>query len=94
MDRSALVWVGAAVVLLIFLDVLFIETRRIVREGMRIFKRVQGYGDLPIFSMLATAGDDMDRLARASEELPALIGRGQLAVETLRSYLPKGTSPG
>jgi hypothetical protein len=94
MDRSALIWVGAAVALLVFLDILFIETRRMIREGTRIFKRVRAYGELPILSMLATANRDFDRLARASEDIPALIGRGQRAVATLRSYLPKGTSPG
>jgi hypothetical protein len=94
MDRSAVAWVGLAVAALIFLDLLFVEVKRIVREAKRIDSRVRGYGELPLFSLMATAAGDGERIGAASEEIPALIVRGKRAIGVIRSYLPKGSSPG
>jgi putative copper export protein len=94
MDRSVLIWVGLIVAVLIFLDLLFNELRKMAREGGRIVKRITAYGELPIVSLLASGGEDVERISRASEELTLLILRGQLAIATLRRYLPKGVSPG
>ena len=87
-------WVGLIVAVLIFLDLLFNELRKMAREGGRIAKRLSGYGELPIVSLLASGGNDIERISRASEELTLLYVRGQIAIATLRRYLPKGVSPG
>jgi hypothetical protein len=94
MDRSGVMWIGAAVAALVFLDLLFVELRRCVREAKRIAARLQGYTELPIFSLIAAAEHDVERIAQASEEIPLLLERAALAIATLRSYLPKGMSPG
>ncbi len=94
MDRTGIMWIGVVVVALIFLDVLFFELRRAVREAKRIVTRLQGYTELPLFSLLPAAGTDIERIGTASAELSLLIERGTLAVATIRSYLPKGVSPG
>jgi hypothetical protein len=93
MDRSAVTWVGLAVVALVFLDLLFVEVRRIVREAKRIASRLHGYTELPVFSLMAAAGSDVERINSAADEIPLLIGRGQRAIAVLRGYLPKGSSP-
>jgi hypothetical protein len=94
MDRSGIMWIGVAVVVLVFLDLLFVELRRGVREAKRIVLRLQGYTELPLFSLMENAGNDVERIASASDEIASLIERGTLAVTTIRSYLPKGVSPG
>ena len=94
MDRSGLMWIGVAVAALVFLDVLFVELRRCAREAKRIGARLQGYAELPIFSLIAVAEHDVDRIAQASEDIPRLLERAAVAIATLRSYLPKGMSPG
>ena len=94
MDRSALIWVGLAVAALVFFDLLFVELRRIVREAKRILARVRGYTELPLISLMATAGNDLERVGAASEEVSVLIERGRRAIGVLRGYLPKGSSPG
>ncbi len=94
MDRSGIMWIGVAVVALIFLDVLFFEVRRAIREAKRLVTRLQGYTELPLFSLMTNAGNDVERIGTASGELALLIERGTLAVATIRNYLPKGVSPG
>jgi hypothetical protein len=94
MDRSGLVWIGAILVALVFLDLLFVELRRIFREGKRIVTRLEAYGELPIFAALAGAERDAERIAEAFEALEPLLERWQLALGVLRRYLPKGSSPG
>ena len=94
MDRTAVAWVGVAVAALVFADLLFVEIRRIVRELKRIDKRLKGYSELPILSLAAAASSDVDRITAAADEVAVLIARGQLAIAQLRSYFPKGSSPG
>lgn len=94
MDRTAVAWVGVAVAALVFADLLFVEVRRIVRELKRIDTRLKGYSELPILSLAATAEMDVARITAAADQMPLLIARGQLAIAQLRSYLPKGSSPG
>ncbi len=95
MDPSALVRIGSIVAVLIFLDLLFVELRRIFREGKRIVVRLVGYADLPIFDLLATSSHDIDRIVNAIDALASLANRAQIALESLRRvYRPKGSSPG
>jgi hypothetical protein len=94
MDGSGVVWVGAIVAVLVFLDLLFVELRRAFREGKRIVRRLRGYGELPILSLLATSERDVARMIRAVDAVPPLIERARRAVDVVRGYMPKGSSPG
>jgi hypothetical protein len=94
MDRSGMLWIGTIVAVLVFLDLLFVELRRAFREAKRLMTRIEGYGELPILSQLATSGRDVDRIARAIDAVAPLIERAQRALGVLRSYLSKGSSPG
>jgi hypothetical protein len=103
MSSTGVTWVAVAVAVIVFLDVLFVELRRCVREASRIVTRLNAYADLPLFSLLAATGDDIDRLNAALEAIPALLERGQAAIAMIRmpfarrpadGYLPKGSSPG
>jgi hypothetical protein len=95
MDPSNLAWIGSIVAVLIFLDLLFVELRRIFREGKRLLTRVAAYADLPIFTLIAASEVDIDRIVRAVDALASLAGRTQIALESLRRcYKPKGSSPG
>jgi hypothetical protein len=94
MDRSAVLWVGLVVAALVFLDLLFVELRRIFREAKRIVARLQGYTELPVFSLAAAAANDVERIDAAAVAIPILIARAQGAIAVLRSYFPKGSSPG
>jgi hypothetical protein len=93
-EGSGLVWIGIVVAVLIFLDLLFVEVRRIWREGMRIVRRIEGYAELPIFAQLEASERDAERIANALDALGPLVARGQAALATVRSYSPKGSSPG
>jgi hypothetical protein len=93
-DRSGVIWIGTIVAVLVFLDLLFVELRRAYREAKRLMTRIEGYGQLPIVAQLATGERDVDRIIRAFDTLPVLIERAQRAIGVLRSYLPKGSSPG
>jgi hypothetical protein len=94
MDGSSMVWVGAIVALLVFLDLLFVELRRAFREGKRIARRLAGYGELPVLSLLATSQHDVERIVRAIDAVPPLIERAERAIRVVRGYIPKGSSPG
>jgi hypothetical protein len=94
MDRSIVVWIGTIVVVLVFLDLLFVELRRIFREGKRLAKRLAAYRELPIISRLATGERDVERILAAIDALGMLMERAQRAIAVLRRYIPKGSSPG
>lgn len=64
------------------------------REAKRILTRIDAYGKLPIFSLLASSGQDIERIERAFDALTPLTARARAAVAVLRRYLPKGSSPG
>ena len=97
-------WVGAVIVVVVFLDALFVEIRRAVREGKRLMRRLQGYAELPLFALLATAAADAERLERAFDDLPALLDRarqawtvvltfGRVRPVPATAYSPKGSFP-
>jgi hypothetical protein len=94
MDHSGALMIGAIVVVLVFLDLLFVEVRRSVREGSRLVKRVAAYAELPIFALLAKSERDVARIAQAFDEFCALLERAQRALGVLRSFLPKRSAPG
>jgi hypothetical protein len=94
MDGSGMLWIGAIVAVLVFLDLLFVELRRAFREGKRIVSRLEGYGELPVLSLLATSERDVDRIIRALDAVLPLIERAQRAITVVRGYMPKGSSPG
>jgi len=94
MDQPGVVWVGAVVAVLVFLDLLFVELRRVFREAKRIVTRLQAYAELPIFSLLAASEHDLERITGAIDAVTPLVERGQAAVAVLRRYIPKGSSPG
>lgn len=89
-----MLWIGTIVAVLVFLDLLFVELRRVFREGKRIVRRLGGYTELPIFSMLAVSAADAERIALAIEAVTPLLERAQRAAAVLRRYSPKGSSPG
>ncbi|MGA2393565.1 MAG: hypothetical protein ABSH03_09475 [Candidatus Lustribacter sp.] len=92
MDRPDLVWIGAIVVALVFFDLLFVELRRILREGKRIASRLAAYADLPVFAQLAASDRDIERILTALDALPPLFARAQAALAVLPFYKPKGSS--
>jgi hypothetical protein len=94
MDGSGMLWIGAIVAALVFLDLLFVELRRAFREGKRIVRRLEGYGELPVLSLFATGERDADRIMSALDAIPPLIERAQRAIDVVRGYMPKGSSPG
>ncbi len=67
-----------------YLDLLFVEVRRIVREASRIVGRLLGYADLPVVQQASRAGDDVERLLAAIERVPPLLTRAQAAVARIR----------
>jgi hypothetical protein len=89
-----MLWVGGVVAGLVFLDLLFVELRRVFREGTRIVRRLEAYGELPIFALLVTSERDVERIAAAVDALEPLLERTQRALDVLRRYIPKGSSPG
>lgn len=93
MPGSNVVWIGAIVAALVFLDLLFVELRRIVREAKRLSTRLAAYAELPIFSLVASGERDVERIAAAADAIEPLIERANAALATLRRYLPKGSSP-
>lgn len=85
MDGSTIVWVGSAVVALVFFDVLFVEVRRALRETKRILRRVSSYGELPIFSLIASTERDVTRLTTTLEAIPELLLRAEAAIAAIRA---------
>ena len=98
MDPSNLAWIGSIVAVLIFLDLLFVELRRIFREGKRLAVRLAAYAELPILDLIAASENDLERIAGAIDALASLLARTNSALESLRGvykvYRPKGSSPG
>jgi hypothetical protein len=101
-DPTTIGWIGAGIAGLIFLDALFVELRRALREGKRLATRLAGYAELPIFAQVATMEGDADRLVRALDALAPLMERAAeawLVVRTLGrthaadAYRPNGTFP-
>ncbi len=84
MDQSAIGWIALAIAVFVYLDLLFVEVRRIYREGARIVRRLIAYADLPVVRQAARAGDDVERLTLALEALGPLIERGREAIEVIR----------
>lgn len=93
MDRPDLIWIGAIVAALVFLDLLVVELRRMLREGKRIVSRLAAYADLPLFAQLAASDRDVERIVRALDALPPLFARAQAALAVLHLYKPKDSSP-
>jgi len=60
MNQSSIGWIALAIAVFVYLDLLFVELRRIGREGKRILTRVIAYGDLPVIAQAERAGDDAD----------------------------------
>jgi hypothetical protein len=94
MDQPGVLWIGVVVAVLVFLDLLFVELRRVYREAKRIFTRLEAYAELPILSLLAASEHDVERITGAIDAVTPLVERGQVAVAVLRRYMPKGSSPG
>jgi hypothetical protein len=94
MDRSGLIWIGTIVVVLVYLDLLFVELRRVFREGKRLANPFAAYGELPVVAQVAAGERDAERIVRALDALAPLAERAQTALAELRRYLPKGSSPG
>jgi hypothetical protein len=90
MNQSSIGWIALAIAVFVYLDLLFVELRRIGREGKRIVMRVIAYGDLPVIAQAERAGDDVDRIARALDAAPLLIDRARLALATIRN--PRGAA--
>jgi hypothetical protein len=84
MDQTKIGWIAFAVALFVYLDLLFVELRRMGREGRRIVTRVMAYADLPVVAQAARAGDDAERLGRALEAVTPLLERGSVALATIR----------
>ncbi len=89
-----MLWIATAVAALVFLDLLFVELRRSLREAKRIVTRIDAYATLPIFSLCAASERDVARIVSAVDAVAPLVERGQAAFAVLRRYLPKGSSPG
>jgi len=83
MDQSTVLGIAAIVATFVFLDVLFVEVRRCVREVQRIVRRLAAYGELPIFSLAASAGGDVDRMVAALARIPTIVRRGEAALTAL-----------
>jgi hypothetical protein len=93
-EGSGLVWIGIVVAVLIFVDLLFVELRRIYREAKRLVTRIEAYGELPLFAQLEASERDAERLSNALEALGPLVARAGGALTTVRGHIPKGSSPG
>jgi hypothetical protein len=105
MDHSTLVRVAVAIAAVVFLDALFVEVRRAMREAKRLLARLDAYAQLPIFALFATCESDVERVTQALDALPGLIERADQAWLVVRSlgrvrplqaadvYRPKGSFP-
>ena len=93
MNQSAIGWIALAIAVFVFLDLLVVELRRIVREGGRIVARVIAYGDLPVVERAVRAGDDAERIGRAFDEVAPLVTRGRQALVRIRDPLGRAQEP-
>ena len=93
MNQSAIGWIALAIAVFVFLDLLIVELRRIVREGGRIVARVIAYGDLPVVDRATRAGDDVERISCALERVAPLVTRGQRALARIRDPLGRAQAP-
>lgn len=89
MDHETIAWIGAAIAVLVYLDLLSVEIRRVVREGKRVAARLGAYADLPIFSLLAAAERDVERIDAALPKIAA----GLLKVKAALTALRRGRGP-
>ncbi len=85
MDQSAIGWIALAIAVFVYVDLLFVELRRIYREVLRILQRLMAYADLPVIAQAARSGDDVERLAGALEAVGPLLERGSVALATIRN---------
>jgi hypothetical protein len=83
-DPSTVLGIAAAVATFVFVDVLFVEVRRCVRELQRIVRRLRGYAELPIVSLAAAATYDVARLNAGAARMTELLSRGEAALKALR----------
>jgi len=84
MNPPTIGWIALAVAAFVYLDLLFVELRRMGREGKRIVTRLIAYADLPVIAQATRAGEDAERLGRALEEVSPLLERGSRAIATIR----------
>jgi hypothetical protein len=96
-DQSAIGWIALAIAVFVYLDLLFVELRRIMLEGMRIVRRVAAYAELPVVKQAGRAGDDVERLTLALDRIAPLAERAQRALATIRArtrynpFVPNGS---
>lgn len=93
MDSGTIGWIALAIAVLVFFDLLIVEIRRALREAKRIVRRLQGYAELPLFSLLAASEHDTERLNGALEQIPVLLERARSALETIRHPLAATAPP-
>lgn len=93
MDPSTVLGIAAVVAAFVFVDILFVELRRCVRELNRIARRVSAYGELPIVSLAATATLDAARLGASVQRFGELLGAGEAALTELK-VLRRTDAPG
>ena len=84
MNQFAIGWIALAIALVVFLDLLFVEVRRAVREAKRIVTRISAYADLPVLAQAARVGTDVDRIAFAADRIAPLLERGRAAIAAIR----------
>ncbi len=84
MNQSWIGWIALTIAVFVYLDLLFVELRRIFREGKRIVTRVLAWADLPVIAQAAHVGDDLDRITTALERVSPLMLRGERALARLR----------
>jgi hypothetical protein len=92
-NQTAIGWIALAIAVFVYLDLLFVELRRIAREGLRIAKRLGAYADLPVIAQAERAGDDVERISRALEQVSPLLERAQGALTAIRHPRQSGYAP-
>jgi hypothetical protein len=89
MNPSTLLAMVGLVVAFILLDILIVELRRGAREGARLARRIQAYGEHPLVSLANVSLADIERLSQALEQMTPLVVRAQQALTTLGLIRPK-----
>jgi hypothetical protein len=87
-DPIVLIRIGAAILAIVFLDLLVVELRRIVREGRRLAERIAGYAELPLFSLIEATAFDVERLEASLSAIALLVPRARAALVALRLAAP------